>query len=87
MQCRGSLIVFMFREINKRFPGCIASLSERGQWLMRPAKRTILAVRNLNWKDLSRGFSVDFWQNLLIFGLIDCLVWGFTISTGCTASL
>lgn len=77
MQCRGSLIVFMFRGINKRLPGWIAPLSEKGQWLMRPAKRTISAVRNLTWKELSRGFSIDFWLNLLIFGLIGCLVWGF----------
>ena len=44
---------------------------------MRPAKRTISAVRKLSWKDLSRGFSIDFWLNLLIFGLIGGLVWGF----------
>ena len=44
---------------------------------MRHVQSAVSRVRMLSWKETSKGFSWDFWLNLLILGEVASFVWGF----------
>lgn len=72
----------MLSRIQELFVEILAALTKVRQQCLSHLQSTIADWRRLSWKDLRRGFTVNFVMTLLIMAILTYFIWGFDYFEG-----